>query len=262
MKKLFALVCISTLALGSCKKDTAAAPANAMNSVSTDYKAFIVEFTATWCPYCGDNGYPNWDAAFEHHPYKVTGVSCHPADGLVTTDYPEQADFEAFYQCSGYPTTGYNQIGGGYPSATYFDAPINSSTAANAQAKAGIGITKSLEGNNMIVKTKTVFFSDVTGKYNLAVYVTEDKLVYDQTTTTTPIPNAVHNHLFRAAADHKAFGTTIVSTAATKGMQMDGSYTIALPADVANKDNLHVVVVLFAVDAAGHPTAVINSNTL
>ena len=261
MKKLLVLLCAGTLVLGSCKKETATNP-DAINSVSTDYKAFIVEFTATWCPYCGTNGYPNWDPTFTNHQYKVTGISCHPADGLVNTSYPEQADFEAFYNCGGYPTTGYNSTGGGYPSATYFDAPINAAIAANAQAKAGIGIKKSISGNTMTVNTKTVFFSDLTGKYNLAVYVTEDNLIYTQTTTTTPIPNAVHNHLFRAAADHKAFGNTIISTAATKGMQIDGSYSITLPSDVGNQNNLHVVVVLFQVDASGNPTAVINSNTL
>src|ERR1041385_495999 len=132
MKKVLALsCCIAMLVLGSCKKDTTS-PAG-INSVSTDYKAFIVEFTATWCPYCGTNGYPNWDPAFSNHPHKVTGLSCHPADGLVTTSYPEQSALETFYQCGGYPTTGFNATGGGYPSSTYWSC-IDQPIAANAQA--------------------------------------------------------------------------------------------------------------------------------
>jgi hypothetical protein len=263
MKKLLVLLCAATLTLGSCDKEKAADPAT-INSVSTDYKAFIIEFTATWCHYCGDNGYPNWDPAFANHAYKVTGISFHPADGLVDADYPESDSIMAFYGCTGFPTTGINATGNGYPSATYWDSQINPALAANAQAKAGIGISKSIEGNNMIVNTKTVFFADMTGKFNLAVYVTEDNLVYDQTITNSPfsIPGAVHNHVFRSAAGHLPFGTTIVSTSTTKGAKYDGSYTIALPADVQNRSNLHVVVVLFQVDGAGHPTAVINSNTL
>lgn len=262
MKKLFILLCAGTFALASCKKDTATSPGT-INSVSTDYKAFIIEFTATWCHYCGDNGYPNWDPAFTNHPYKVTGISFHPADGLVAVDYPESDSMMAFYGCSGFPTTGINAQGNGYPSATYWNN-IDAAVSAHTQAKAGIGISKSVDGNNVVVKTKTVFFSDMTGTYNLAVYVTEDNLVYDQTITNSPysIPGAVHNHVFRTAAGHNPFGTTIVSTSTTKGTQFDGSYTIALPSDVQNKNNLHVVTVLFKVDAAGHPTEVINSNSL
>ena len=260
MKKFLVLFCAATLVIGSCKKDTTTA--TPMKSVSTDYKAFILEFTATWCEFCGTYGYPNWDPTFVNHKYKVTGISVHPADALVAADYPEGDTLQNFYNCTGYPTTGVNAQGGGYPSATYFDGLVNPAIAANAQAKAGIGLTQKVDGNNMVVTTKTVFFSDLTGKYNLAVYVTEDNLVSDQTTTTNPIVGAVHNHVFRGAAGHHAFGTTIISTQATKGMQIDGSYTIPLPADVVNKSNLHVVVVLFQVDASGHPTAVINSNTL
>ncbi len=260
MKKFLALSCVAMLVLASCKKDETTA--GTLNSVSTDYKAFIVEFTATWCPYCGTNGYPNWDPTFTSHPHKVTGISCHPADGLVNADYPEQADFEAFYQCGGYPTTGYNAVGNGYPSSTYFNA-INAPIAANAQAKAGIGLTATINGSNMDVTTKTVLFSDLAGKYNLAVYLTEDNLIYNQTTTTTTIPNAVHNHLFRGSAGQKAFGTTIIATSATKGTSFDGTYSIPIPTDVVNRNNLHVVVVLFKVDATtGNPVDVINSNTL
>jgi hypothetical protein len=260
MKKFLALSCLAVLVFGSsCKKDTTAP--GTMNSVSTDYKAFIIEFTATWCPYCGTNGYPNWDPTFANHLHKVTGISAHPADGLVTADYPEQAALQTFYGCTGYPTTGYNQNGNGYPSSTYFDC-INAPIAANAQAKAGIGLTEKVDGNNMVVTTKTVFFQDVTAKINLAVYLTEDALVYNQTTTTTTIQNAVHNHVFRGAAGQNAFGTTIITSAASKGTQIDGSYTIPIPADVVNKNNLHVVVVLFTVDASGNPTNVVNSNTL
>ena len=258
MKRFLLLFCLTTVLFVSCKKESDAPT----SSVSTDYKAFIIEFTATWCPYCGDNAYPNWDPNFAAHPNKVTGMSCHPSDGIVDDDYPEFDDLKTFYDCQGYPSAGYNATGGGYPSATYYNAPINSAVAANMQAKAGVGITKSIEGNNMVITTKTILFSDLTGTYKLAVYLTEDKLVYNQTTTTSPIVGAVHNDVFRGAAGQNAFGTTIISSSSVKGTKIDGDYTIAIPADVVNKDNLHVVAVLFKVDASGNPTAVINSNSL
>ncbi len=261
MKKLFILFfCIGALGVSSCKKDS---PVSPINTVSTDYKGFVIEFTATWCPYCGTYGYPNWDPTFTAHPYKVTGISCHPADGLVNANYPEGDTLESIYGCTGYPTAGVNATGNGYPSDTYYNGLLNPAITANAQAKAGIGLKTTICGNTMTVDTKTVFFSDVSGKYNLAIYLTEDNLVYDQTTTTTSVLNAVHNHLFRGAAGHKAMGTQIVSSSASKGTQLDATYTVDIPSDVVNRSNLHVVVVLFKMNANGtRPTDVINSNTL
>lgn len=257
MKKFLALSAVALLVFSGCKKDEA--DPNAINSVSTDYKAFIVEFTATWCPYCGTNGYPYWEEAFTDRPNKVTGLSIHPADGLVDADYPEFDSLSNFYSCSGYPTTGWNTTGNGYPSATYFNA-VDPAITANAQAKAGIGLKTSLSGTTMTVNTKTVVFSDLTGTYALAVYLTEDNLVYDQTTTTTTIPDAVHMRVFRGAADHKPFGTNIINGSATKGTQIDGTYTITVPSDVVNTSNLHVTVVLYKVGSNGRPTEMVNSN--
>lgn len=258
MKRFLLVFCTTSILFVSCKKEDS----TPTSSVSTDYKAFIIEFTATWCPYCGDYAYPNWDPAFSENPYKVTGISCHPSDGIVDDNYPEVDDFKTFYDCTGYPSAGYNAIGGGYPNSTYFTNAINNAVAANTQAKAGIGITKNIDGNNMVIKTKTILFSDLTGTYNLAIYITEDGVVYNQTTTSIPILLATHNDVFRGAAGAKAFGSTIISSSAVKGTKIDGDYTIAIPADVVNKDKLHVVAVLFKVDASGNPTAVINSNSL
>lgn len=92
MKKSLLLFCLTTVLFVSCKKESDAPT----SSVSTDYKAFIIEFTATWCPYCGDNAYPNWDPNFAAHLNKVTGMSCHPSDGIVDNDYPEFDDLKTF----------------------------------------------------------------------------------------------------------------------------------------------------------------------
>ena len=263
MKRFLLLFCLTTVLFVSCKKESDAPT----SSVSTDYKAFIIEFTATWCGPCGTYAYPTWSPVFSANPYKVTGIACHPDDGIVDFNYPEIVDFKTFYDPTNpspaaVPSAGYNATVGGYPSVNYFTTAINAAAAANVQAKAGIGITKSIEGNNMVITTKTILFSDLTGTYNLAIYITEDGVISNQTTMTSPIPEAVHNHVFRGAAGQNAFGATIISSSSVKGTKIDGDYTIAIPADVVNKDNLHVVAVLFKVDASGNPTAVINSNSL
>ena len=264
MKKALLFTCSLALIAGlSCKKQSTANNPSTVNSVSTDYKAFIIEFTATWCPHCGTYAYPSWKAVFPNHQYKVTGISVHEADDIVVTDYPAQAPLQNFYQCAGYPTSGYGVTGNGYPSAGYYDGPINTAVAANAQAKAGIGIAKSISGNTMTVTTKTVFFQDVQGPLNLAVYMTEDGIVNDQNTETTMLTAVTHDHVFRGSAGDAAFGSLLVAGNGVKGSTYDKTYTINIPSDVRNRNNLHIVVVLFRVDpVTGNPTDVINSNTI
>lgn len=38
-------------------------------------------------------------------------MSCHPSDGIVDNDYPEFDDLKTFYDCQGYPSSGYNATG-------------------------------------------------------------------------------------------------------------------------------------------------------
>jgi hypothetical protein len=262
MKKLLLIPFALMLVFSACKKETTE-PGTEMNSVSTEYKAFIIEFTATWCPYCGSNGYPAWEAALAANPYTITGLSVHPDDDIVDEAYPAQEEFETFYDCGGYPSAGYGVTGNGYPQGTYFTTGINAERSANGTAKAGIGITKSISGSTMTVNTKTVVFSDLNGKYNLAVYLVEDNIINDQATETSTIQDAEHDRVFRGSAGDVAWGTTIIGGSAAKGTQIDGTYTLTIPADVRNKDNLHVIVVLFKYDSTtSEPIAVINSNTI
>ncbi|HLG04391.1 MAG TPA: Omp28-related outer membrane protein [Bacteroidia bacterium] len=261
MKKLLVLSMITLFAFTGCKKETPD-PGTEVSSVSTDYKAFAVEFTATWCPYCGTYGFPAFENMLENHKYKITALSIHPDDDIVDDAYPAQDEFEDFYDCGGYPSAGVNVSVGGYPSDNYFNGQINTATNANTATKAGVGIASSVSGNTMTVNTKTVFFADVAGKINLAVYLVEDNIINDQNTTSTTIIDAEHDNVFRGSAGNTAWGSTI-TTGATKGTKLDGIYTIAIPADVRNKANLHVVAVLFVMNpTTGKPTAVLNSNAL
>jgi hypothetical protein len=99
----------------------------------------------------------------------------------------------------------------------------------------------------------------VAGTYNLAIYVVEDKIMEGQNGQT---PTEVeHVNTLRAIADGKAFGSS-VAVNPSKGTKVDGSYTVTLPTETRNKDNVKVVAVLWKMDpATGEPTDVLNSNT-
>ena len=250
-KTLFILSLEVTMIIASCKKSEI--DPVAINNVSSDYKVLVVDFTATWCPPCGQYGIPAFNKASTDYPYKIVGLGIHSADDIVKTVSAEQKTIDNFYNVTGIPTFVINtkSLGSGN---TNIDLEID--WVVNTIASVGVGISKTLEGNTLKINTKTVFFSDLTGTYNLAVYVVEDGILNMQKMSNGPAVNITHNHVFRGSANG-AWGETIVSSKNPKGV--DGSYSFTIPSDVKNSSNLHVIAVIYKM-SGGNPVEVTNCN--
>ncbi|GAB4130947.1 MAG: hypothetical protein Fur0041_00710 [Bacteroidia bacterium] len=177
MKKILLFSALSAaIAFGGCKKDT---PAEGdVISVSTLYKAVVFEYSATWCGPCGQYGYPAMHDLMAEYKDKVTGVFMHPSDDIVNNEPAGQEDIISFFQFSGTPSSAVNCGPDTYP--TSLEPKVQQAIDANPTAKAGIGISKSISGSTITVKTKSVFFDDVAGSYNLAVYVIENNIMEQQ----------------------------------------------------------------------------------
>lgn len=258
MKKVLALIPIAALAftIASCKKETPAA--GDVISVSSVYKCVVFEYSATWCNPCGVYGYPAMHDLMHNYAegqHKAVGIFMHPSDDIINTEPAGQDDIVSFFGFSGTPSSAVNAGPDTYP--TYLEPKVTAALAANPTAKAGVGMAHTIDGNTMTITTKTVFFEDCAGSYKLGVYVTESGIMNYQNGQTGDVE---HNYILRACAGGNAFGTTIASSP-TKGTKIDGSYTVQLPAEVRNKDNLHVVCVIWKCDASGNPTEALNSNS-
>ena len=262
MKKLLALIPAAAIAFtfAACKKETPAE--GEITSVSSLYRTVMFEYTATWCGPCGQYGYPEMHelvADFVVGSPKSSVVILHPSDDIVDNVPAGQSDLVDFFGFSGTPDGAVGVNGGMYPDYNAFKAKITAAHTANPVAKAGVGISHTISGSTMTVNTKSVFFEEVAGTYNLAIYVVEDKIMNSQNGQTPA--EVEHVNSLRAIADGKAFGTTIAVNPA-KGTKVDGTYTITLPAETRDKDNCKVVAVLWKMDpATGEPTDVLNSNT-
>jgi len=259
MKKFLALIPAAALAftVASCKKDVAAE--GDVISVSSVYKCVVFEYSATWCNPCGVYGYPAMHDLMHEYgetKHQAVGVFLHPSDNIVNNEPAGMEDLLDFFGFSGTPSSAVNAGPDTYP--TYLEPKVTQAIAANPTAKAGIGMTHTISGNTVTVTTKTVFFNDVSGSYNLAVYVTEDHIMETQNGQTGEVE---HNYILRGIAGAKAFGTP-VATNPVKGTKIDGSYTVTLPQETRSNSNLHVVCVLYKMDpATGEPTDVLNSNS-
>lgn len=84
MKKLILPLFAIALLANSCSKEVEIPE---VNNVSTERKALLFDFTATWCPPCGSNGLPVYNAAREKWPYKVCPVSIHLSGQTVVDSF-------------------------------------------------------------------------------------------------------------------------------------------------------------------------------
>jgi thiol-disulfide isomerase/thioredoxin len=256
MKKALLLIPAFAIAAGfsSCKKEDSAGTDGEVISVSSRYKPVMFEYSATWCNPCGVYGYPAIHGLLEEYKHQITAVLMHPNDGIVDIEPAGMEDIIDFFGFSGTPSSAVNAGPDTYP--TYLEPKITQALTANPTAKAGVGIAHKVEGNNFVVTTKTVFFEQVSGNYNLAVYMVENGIMETQSGQTGEVP---FDHILRACADGKAFGVSVAANP-EKGFKIDNTFTIAIPNDVRNKENLQVVAVIYKMGTDGNPTDVLNSN--
>ena len=256
MKKFtsFALtVGLISLAAVSCKKEI---PAQPISNISTAYKALVFEQSETWCGSCGAYGYPSFRTIVHNFENDITPINLHASDDISASTPPGGSQLDSYFFTGSLPVCGVNTSEAFSPSVPGLTDTINHFLSLHPKAKAGIGFSHRIEGNNVIVDTKTVIFEALTGKYNLAVYLTEDNIMNVQTGQSGEVE---FDHIFRAASTPSSWGTTIISASAAAGETYEATHTIAIPSEVRNRANLHVAVVLYKMDGSGM-IDVINSN--
>lgn len=237
----------------ACKKEV---PAQPISNISTAYKALVFEQSETWCGSCGAYGYPSFRQIVHDFEHTITPINLHASDDISAATPPGGGQIDNYFFTGSLPVCGVNTSEAFSPSVAGLTDTINRFISQHPKAKAGIGFSQRKEGNNIIVDTKTVVFEGLTGKYNLAVYLTEDNIINSQVGQSGEVE---FDHVFRAAAANNSWGTTIITTSAEAGQVIEGTYTIAIPTEVRNTANLHVAVILFKMDGSTI-SDVVNSN--
>ena len=259
MKKALLLIpaVALTLFVSSCKKEV---PQQEINNISTTYKPVVMKFSATWCGACGSVGYPVFKDIMAQHGDKITVLNVNTGDDINTGNPPGSSGLQSFFDVSGIPSCGVNLSAGFYPDVNDINDTLNLVRTQHPKAKAGIGFSMKIEGNNAIVTTKTVAFEALTGRYSLAVYLTEDNITEEQTGLAGSGPGHF-DHIFRAAENGESWGVPIITTSCEAGAVFNKTHTIAIPSDVRDRNNLHPVVVLYKIDpTTSMPVDIVNSN--
>ena len=135
-----------------------------------------------------------------------------------------------------------------------FPEPTNVQEALNLTGNnsgLGIAMNSSVVNGNINLDVNVKFALNYSN-LKLIVYLLEDNLVYSQRNYTTyydnvnPITNYVHNHVLRASMTD-ILGETI-SGNTSAGSSFTKNFTIPVPSNIANADNINFVAFLVGED--------------
>ncbi|MDT8309564.1 MAG: Omp28-related outer membrane protein, partial [Bacteroidales bacterium] len=126
-------------------------------------------------------------------------------------------------------------------------------------ADCGVGLLVERDGNSVNVYAKVRFFNQLSGNYNLAVYVVESGMISSQTTPSGTDPNYEHNLVLRdEIANGSAWGMPLFTGSSVDEYQVTIEY---IPGPGIDLDNVKYVAVIYEMDATGKPVSSPNSNT-
>ncbi len=266
MKKflIVAFAVTSALAISSCAKDRVYGCTDPFSinynpnatdndggcfAPSSQKRALMGDFTATWCPYCGQWGAAEFGKAIEGTGANAVALGIHNTDEITTNESTTLTDY---YGAEG--------IVGGYPTlyvwnqATFSDG-VSMAAAANADAASGpaeagavAGFTDN--GTSMTISVSAQIFADVTGDYYVAAYLMENGLVYTQQIAgADPDPNFIHNHVIRSSSNGSAWGEQFIFGSGSSGQIFTKSYQIEKN-DAWKIENMYMVAIVWKYDVA------------
>ncbi len=227
--KLLTLVFATVILLTNCKKketEPTGAGETAWFEPENKQRSLLLNYTATWCTYCGSWGHPTFKAALNGLNDNAFGIAIQASGSdLIAYQYKPNNDtpfvsrflFDMIssinnVNVSGYPTLAVNNksgYGGGAQNSMIADA--NSYNANAPIANINFGITKTATG--FTAKTTTKFFKETSGDYYINMFVTENKINNKQNVGGTYVDPYEHNNIPRAYA---------ISNAKEVGGQLNG----------------------------------------
>ena len=165
---------------------------------------------------------------------------------------PEGAILNSTFGFSAYPNGLVNRIEYGTPTfikgydtwATAMD-PM---TTQVADVKIDITNTYNSGTRNLQCVVDVKSLSDLTGKYNLCIYITEDSIIGPQLYGSTIIQDYVHMHVTRGSLNNNAWGEEIWNGTIAKNAAVQKTYNYTVPSNFVSK-NCHIIAYVYDSDS-------------
>lgn len=214
VSKLFLAALVLVTAFSSCKKTTPESNGGgetAWYEPENKQRSLLMDFTATWCTYCGLWGHPTFNAAKTTLGDDAIALSVQGSQSELAAIQYKPSNDTPFYarhlselqssllnvNVSGYPTlTVNNKSGYGQNSNATMVSDANNFNAQPAVANIDFGVTKNATGFN--IKSTLKFFQATTGDYFVTFLITEDNIDHRQNVGGTYVSPYDHDNIPRA----------------------------------------------------------------
>jgi len=209
-------------------------------------KSLVTKVTATWCINCGTWGWSLFEGILEDNAEKALIVANHYSGDL---DNPTAEDIASNFNATSQPrfvldnTDQSASSGSAATKRTEIKNQIDANFLLSPVVNAGLDVI--LDGNQLIVNTKTKFFQAATGEYYVGVYIIENGVVNFQSGQGM---NAAHKNIMRTGMSTGTFGDLVMNGNINMGMEFDHDFSIMLNS-AWNVDNLEVATIVWKKDA-------------
>jgi hypothetical protein len=212
----------------------------------------IEDYTGTWCGYCARVSYAIERVFADIDPFdnqadRAIAVAIHSGnDPYNFTNILPLKNLISPNSALGLPQSRLNRTIVWEENEADHIAQVKNLSSNNCGL--GIAMTSAIVDNNINLDVN-IKFAENYSNVKLVVYVLENHLIYDQRNYTNyfngqnPIPAFEHNHVLRSSLTN-LLGDALSGT--IYGAETKISYSVPVPANVSNKDNLSFVA--FVVD--------------
>lgn len=263
MKKIYLSLIVVALAFAGCKKTeettTPTGGGDAGIVVAEVNTAIVVKHTGSVCPPCGGWGWTANEDIISTNKGSAAFMSAYSQNFVAKLFITQTATLmDSEFGQSGYPTwsaNGNQQVDrpGGRVNSASEKAKIAKVVSDHKAAKvvANAGFTTAISGDVLTIDTRTKFFTEAQGNYNIAIYVLEDGVMGAQSGhpsgNNTPV---AHHHVIRGSAMPEGStsvdllaGTQIATGTTAAGTTIDKKFTFDVKG--YDKSKIEVVAVLW-----------------
>ncbi len=217
-------------------------PLTFTQAVAEVQQSLITKSTATWCGECGTWSWTFFESLRDSLAGKALLVAAHIGDSFLENE--TSIEWAANLGISDQPKFYLNnelQNATSVNVAAAFQA-IKEQVEENHQTAplANVGLETVWNGDQIGIKTRTLFFQNGSGAFYLGVYLVEDQVMAAQAGHSGWVP---HHRLLRAAVTSPTFGNLMASGPVAAGTEFTKTYTVST--EPFNLDNLDVMGVVW-----------------
>jgi len=217
-------------------------------------RVLIEDYTGTWCGNCPRVSHAIELARAQSEfivPVGIHRSSSNPADAAYDPYNFDSSALEAVLNMSGYPKALLNRMTRWQPlEQNNITQVINLTQGDNP--KLGLSMSNEVSSTTISLDVKVKFSQDFEN-LKLVVYVLENDLIYDQVNYTAfygglpYIHDFEHEHVLKSCLT-PLFGEPIASEETKVGNTYTKSFSIAIPSNIANSNNIEFVAFVTGAD--------------